>query len=79
MSEQTTLQQAVVDGADVVIDPTKMDSGLAVKEHTKDQGADISLECSGSYAALNDALRATGYRGTIVSLAYYTGEAKAQR
>lgn len=64
-------------GADGVIDPIAEDAGLAIKDGTGKVGVDVSLETSGSYAALNDALRATGYGGTIVSSAYYTGDARA--
>ena len=64
-------------GADVVIDPITEDAGLVIKDLTDKVGVDISLETSGIYAGLNDALRATGYMGTIVSSAYYTGDARA--
>ena len=63
-------------GADVVIDPITEDAGLVIKDLTDKVGVDVSLETSGIYAALNDALRATGYMGTIVSSAYYTGDAR---
>jgi threonine dehydrogenase-like Zn-dependent dehydrogenase len=33
------------------------------------------METSGAHAALNDALRATRYQGTVVSTAYYVGPA----
>ena len=68
---------ATTHGADLVIDPTAEDVGLTVKRHTGGQGADVSVEASGSYAALHDALRATAYGGTVASLAYYTGTAEA--
>ena len=64
-------------GADVVIDPLAEDAGLIIKDLTDKVGVDVSLETSGIYGALNDALRATGYMGTIVSSAYYTGDARA--
>ena len=64
-------------GADLVADPITEDAGLVIKEQTNKIGVDISLETSGTYAGLNDALRATGYGGTIVSSAYYTGDARA--
>ncbi|MBI1929562.1 zinc-binding dehydrogenase, partial [Candidatus Poribacteria bacterium] len=64
-------------GADMTIDPIAEDAGLVIKDRTDQIGVDISLETSGSYAALNDALRTTGYGGTIVSSAYYTGDARA--
>lgn len=60
-------------GADLIVDPVNQDAGLAIREKTEDLGVDVSLECSGSYGGLNDALRATRYSGTVVSLAYYTG------
>ena len=63
-------------GADLVINPGADDVGLIVKRHTASQGTDVSIEASGSYAALHDALRATAYGGTVASLAYYTGSAE---
>ena len=68
---------AAAHGADLLINPTAEDAGLTVKRHTGGQGADVSIEASGSYAALHDALRATAYGGTVASLAYYTGTAEA--
>ncbi|HIO49897.1 TPA: zinc-binding alcohol dehydrogenase, partial [Candidatus Poribacteria bacterium] len=61
-------------GADLVIDPTMDDVGFIVKDQTENAGVDVSIETSGSYAAMNDALRATAYGGKIVSAAYYTGD-----
>ena len=61
-------------GADLVIDPTVDDVGFSVKDQTKNTGVDVCIETSGSYAAMNDALRATAYGGKIVSAAYYTGD-----
>ena len=63
-------------GADMVIDPTQDDAGLLIKQRTGSMGVDVSLETSGSYAALNDALRSTKYRGTVMSSAYYTSSAQ---
>ena len=63
-------------GADLVIDPTQDDVGLLLKQRTDGLGMDVSLETSGSYAALNDALRAVKYRGTVMSTAFYTGPAQ---
>ena len=63
-------------GADLVIDPTEDDVGLLLKQRTDGLGMDVSLETSGSYAALNDALRAVKYRGTVMSTAFYTGPAR---
>lgn len=59
-----------------VFDPTQTDVGMEIKKMTDKLGVDVSLETSASYRALNDALRSTRFEGTIVSSAYYTGEAK---
>ncbi len=64
-------------GADLVIDPTQDDAGLVIKQRTQGVGVDVTMETSGSYAALNDALRSTKYRGTVVSTAYYNGPTQA--
>ena len=55
---------AAAHGADLVVDPTADDMGLTVKLQTGGHGADVSVEASGSYAALHDALRSTAYGGT---------------
>lgn len=68
---------AATHGADRVIDPAAEDVALSVKQETGGHGADVSVEASGSYAALHDALRATAYGGTVASLSYYTGTAEA--
>ena len=60
-------------GADLVVDPTTEDTGLVVKQATGKAGADAVIETSGSYAGLNDALRAAAYGATVVSVAYYPG------
>jgi threonine dehydrogenase-like Zn-dependent dehydrogenase len=64
-------------GADLVLDLVAEDAGLVIKDQTDKIGVDVSLETSGTYAGLNDALRVVGYGGTIVSSAYYTGDSCA--
>ena len=61
-------------GADLVVNPVAQDAGVVIKDRTDTLGVDVALETSGNYAAMNDALRAAGYGGTIVSSAYYTGD-----
>ncbi|MEO2002498.1 MAG: zinc-binding dehydrogenase [Candidatus Poribacteria bacterium] len=68
---------ALQHGADIAVDPIADDVGTAIKDATDDAGVDVALETSGNYAALNDGLRSTGYGGTIVSSAYYAGDARA--
>ena len=61
-------------GADEAYDPAESDVGLEVKRAAAGVGADACLETSGSYSALNDAIRAAGYGARVVSSAYYTGD-----
>ena len=58
-------------GADLVLDPIQADAGHEIKLATGKLGVDVSMETSGAAPALNDALRATRFRGTVVSTAYY--------
>jgi threonine dehydrogenase-like Zn-dependent dehydrogenase len=60
-------------GADIILDPSSCDAGLEIKLRTEHLGVDVTIETSGASAALNDALRATKYNGTVVSTAYYAG------
>ena len=63
-------------GADLTIDPLVEDAGVLVKTETGKLGADAVIETSGSYAGLNDALRAAAYGATVVSVAYYPGDGR---
>lgn len=47
------------------------DPGLAIKELTPRRGVDAALEISGSYAALQQAIRSVQAGGTVVTLGYY--------
>jgi len=61
-------------GADMILDPFSCDAGVEIKRATG--GVDISIETSGSYQALHQAIRATSYGGTIVPVSWYHGEAR---
>ncbi|MDH5439764.1 MAG: zinc-binding dehydrogenase [Candidatus Bathyarchaeota archaeon] len=63
-------------GADILIDPKEYDVGLEMKKATDGDGVDITIETSGSYQALHQAIRGTRYGGTIVPVSWYHGEAK---
>nr|MDO8133716.1 zinc-binding alcohol dehydrogenase [Candidatus Njordarchaeum guaymaensis] len=63
-------------GADTSLDPKDLDVGLEVKRLTEGKGVDISLETSGSYHALQSAIRATCYGGVVVPVSWYHGEPK---
>ncbi|MGC8970898.1 MAG: zinc-dependent alcohol dehydrogenase [bacterium] len=61
-------------GADLVLSPD-IDVGLEIKLATNNKGVDVSVETSGSYRALHQAIRGTRYGGTIVTTSLYHGEA----
>jgi len=63
-------------GADTSLDPRERDVGLEIKRLTDGKGVDVSLETSGSYHALQSAIRATCYGGMIVPVSWYHGEPK---
>ena len=60
---------------DVAIDASSGSVGEQIKELTGGRGADVSLEASGSTAALHEAVRATAYSARVVALGFYQGEA----
>ena len=67
---------ALAHGATRAVDPLEVgDFARAAREWLGD-GADVTIEASGNYGALNQAIRATRYAGNVVPLAYYLGEAK---
>lgn len=47
-----------------------------IKALTAGRGADVSLEVSGSTAALHEAIRATAYSARVVALGFFQGEAR---
>jgi len=57
-------------GADTVMDPTTCDAGLEIKLATDRRGADVCVDYSGHYSALQAALRGVAYLGTVVAGAW---------
>jgi threonine dehydrogenase-like Zn-dependent dehydrogenase len=53
-------------GADMTLDPTACDAGLEVRLATDKRGVDVAIEYSGNLGALQAALRAVAYGGTVV-------------
>jgi threonine dehydrogenase-like Zn-dependent dehydrogenase len=61
-------------GAVHVIDFTKQSPAEKIKDLTENRGADVSIEISGSYRALHEAIRSTAYNSKVVSSGFYQGE-----
>jgi threonine dehydrogenase-like Zn-dependent dehydrogenase len=60
---------------DVAIDAGRGSVGEQIKRLTGGRGADVSIEASGSTAALHEAIRATAYSARVVALGFYQGGA----
>ena len=67
---------ALENGADYALDPLNEDVGLRLKELTGGKGVDAVIETSGSYPALQQALRGLTYSGNIAVVGWYS-EVKA--
>lgn len=68
------LEMAAQLGADEVVDGGTTDAGERIRELTGGRGADVTLEVSGSYRALHEAVRATAYSGRVVAAGFFQGE-----
>ncbi|MGY1618925.1 zinc-binding alcohol dehydrogenase [Geodermatophilus sp. SYSU D00691] len=62
-------------GASLTLDPTDEAISVAecVKSYARD-GADVTIELSGSYRALHEAVRSTAAGGRVVASGFYQGE-----
>jgi 2-desacetyl-2-hydroxyethyl bacteriochlorophyllide A dehydrogenase len=61
-------------GANEVIDGGLADAGERIRELTGGRGADVTLEVSGSYRALHEAVRSTTYSGRVVAAGFFQGD-----
>lgn len=74
---QQRLDLAKIHGAvDIAINPKETKPAEAIKDLTRGLGADVSIEASGSSAALNEAIRSVAYAARVVVLGFIQGEAK---
>jgi threonine dehydrogenase-like Zn-dependent dehydrogenase len=64
-------QAALDNGADYVIDSVQEDAGYVVKELTDGRGADVCIETSGNYNALQAAIRGAAYNANIAVVGWY--------
>lgn len=64
------LELAAQLGADLALDPTEVDVGLAIKEATGG-GVDVAVEISGVYSALQQAIRSVRREALVVTVSFY--------
>src|SRR3712207_1764608 len=70
------LQLAGELGAAHVIDFRERRPAEEIKQLTGGRGADVSIEVSGSYPALHEAIRSTAYNSKVVSAGFFQGEGR---
>jgi threonine dehydrogenase-like Zn-dependent dehydrogenase len=61
-------------GAEEVLDAREGSVAERVHELTQGRGADVSLEVSGRYPALHEAIRSTAYSARVVAAGFFQGE-----
>jgi 2-desacetyl-2-hydroxyethyl bacteriochlorophyllide A dehydrogenase len=66
-------------GAHHVVDFTRARPPEAIKALTGGRGADVSIEISGAYPALHDAIAATAYNSRVVASGFFQGEGAGLR
>jgi 2-desacetyl-2-hydroxyethyl bacteriochlorophyllide A dehydrogenase len=66
-------------GADATLDPATDDVAAAVRAATDTRGADVVIEMSGSYQALQEAVRTVGYNSRVVAGGFFQGPATPLR
>lgn len=64
-------QVALDNGADIALDSMSADIGLEIKEATDKRGADVIIETSGNYHALQQAIRGVAYNGNVAVVGWY--------
>lgn len=63
-------------GAEHSLDANALDAAAAIKALTNRRGADVSIEITGAYSALQTAVRATAYNSKVIAAGFYQGEAR---
>jgi 2-desacetyl-2-hydroxyethyl bacteriochlorophyllide A dehydrogenase len=68
------LQKALEYGAGAILDARDGTIGRQIRRLTEGRGADVAIEISGSYPALQEAIRAVAVNGRVVAAGFYQGE-----
>jgi threonine dehydrogenase-like Zn-dependent dehydrogenase len=61
-------------GADVVLDPASGTVAETVKDLTGGRGADVAIEITGNYRALQEAIRSVAYGSRVCVAGFFQGE-----
>lgn len=64
-------EAALENGADAAFDPTREDMGYMIRQLTGGIGADVVIETSGNYKALEQGLRALAYNGNMALCGWF--------
>lgn len=62
-------------GADETLDPAAEDVAAVVRAATGNRGADVVIEMSGAYQALQEAVRTVGYNSRVIAGGFFQGPA----
>jgi 2-desacetyl-2-hydroxyethyl bacteriochlorophyllide A dehydrogenase len=67
------LEKALEYGAGAVVDARDGTVGPQLRQLTEGRGADVAIEISGSYPALQEAIRSVAVNGRVVAAGFYQG------
>jgi 2-desacetyl-2-hydroxyethyl bacteriochlorophyllide A dehydrogenase len=73
------LEHAKALGAAHVLDATEGDVAARIKAITGGRGADVSIEISGAWPALHEAIRSTAYNSRVVACGFFQGDGQGLR
>jgi threonine dehydrogenase-like Zn-dependent dehydrogenase len=65
--------------ADFTVNSAAVDAATRIKDITGGRGADVSIEISGAYPALHDAIRSTAYNSKVVVSGFFQGDGAGLR
>lgn len=63
-------------GAEYLVNVREQDAAEIIKALTINRGADVSIEITGAYSALQAAVRATAYNSNVIVAGFFQGDAK---
>lgn len=73
------LERARALGAAHTVDASAGDVAARIKEITGGRGADVSIEISGAWPALHEAIRSTAYNSRVIACGFFQGEGRGLR